>query len=93
MQSVGLPKVRIKLLKLSHAGISSHPKILFLVPLLFVVSIPTYLLNFEFFSLFAFYIHDINLSADTQSITGAYIMIMLVCRCLLTTCLPGKAAV
>ena len=48
--SVGLPKVEIKLriifLKLSHARMFSHPKILFLVPLLFVASIPTYLLNF-----------------------------------------------
>ena len=34
----------------------------------------------------------INLSAGTQNITGAYI-IMLVCRRLLTTRLPGKAAV
>ena len=31
-------------------------------------------------------IHDINLSAGAQSITGAYVM-------LLTMCLPGKAAV
>ena len=38
--------------KLSHARIFSHSKILFLVSLLFVAllnSIPTYLLNFEFF--------------------------------------------
>ena len=34
----------------------------------------------------------INLSAGAQNITGTYI-IMLVCRRLLTTCLPGKAAV
>ena len=32
--SIGLPKVGIKLLKLSHARMFSHPKILFLVPLL-----------------------------------------------------------
>ena len=35
----------------------------------------------------------INLSAGTQNITGTYIIIMLVCRLLLTMCLPGKAAV
>ena len=35
----------------------------------------------------------INLSAGTQNITGAYIIIMLVCRHLLTSRLPGKAAV
>ena len=38
--------------KLSHARMFSRPKILFLVSLLFVAllnSIPTYLLNFEFF--------------------------------------------
>ena len=41
--SIGLPKVRIKLLKLSHARMFSYPKILLLVPLLFVLnSIPTY---------------------------------------------------
>ena len=46
------PKVGIKLLKLatvSHARMFSHPKILFLVLLLFVAllnSIATYLLNF-----------------------------------------------
>ena len=33
-----------------------------------------------------------NLSAGTQNVTGAYVIIMLVCRCLLTTCLHGKAA-
>ena len=49
-QSVGLPKVGIKLLKLSHARICSHARILFLVPLLFVASIPTYFLNFKFFN-------------------------------------------
>ena len=57
-ESYGLPKVGIKLLKLSHARICSRARILFLVPLLFVASIPTYLLNFKFFnhsSLFAFY--------------------------------------
>ena len=51
----------VSLYKLSHARMFSRPKILFLVSLLFVAllnSIPTYLLNFEFFyqsSLFAFY--------------------------------------
>ena len=35
----------------------------------------------------------INLSAGAQNITGANIIIMLVCRSLLTTHLPGKAAV
>ena len=77
----------------------SRPKILFLVSLLFVAllnSIPTYLLNFEFFyysSLFTFYtcyafiIHN-NLSAGVQNVTGAYVIIMLVYRRLLTTYLP-----
>ena len=37
-----MPKVGIKLLKLSHARMFSRPKILFLVPLLFVASIATY---------------------------------------------------
>ena len=35
----------------------------------------------------------INLSAGAQNITGANVLIMLVCRRLLTTRLPGKAAV
>ena len=35
----------------------------------------------------------INLSAGTQNITGANLIIMLVCRHLLTTRLPEKAAV
>ena len=37
----------------------------------------------------------INLSAgaQAQNITGANVLIMLVCKRLLTTCLPGKAAV
>ena len=38
----------MELLKLSHARMFSRFKILFLVPLLFVASIPTYLLNFNF---------------------------------------------
>ena len=48
------------MLKLSHVRIFSHPKILFLVPLLFVAllnSIPTYLLNFYFLS-FLCYTND-----------------------------------
>ena len=35
----------------------------------------------------------INFSAGAQNITGANIIIMLVCRRLLTMHLPGKAAV
>ena len=35
----------------------------------------------------------INLSAGPQNITGANVIIMVVCRHLLTTRLPGKAAV
>ena len=35
----------------------------------------------------------INLSAGAKNITGANVLIMLVCRRLLTTRLPGKAAV
>ena len=61
-------------------------------------SIPTYLLNFEFFIilvcllLYMLSIHN-NLSAGTQNVTGAYIIIMLVYRRLLTTRLCGKAVV
>ena len=67
-----------------------------LVPLLFVTSIPTYFLNFEFFNHFSLLfihasIHN-NLSAGTQNVTGTYI-IMLVYRRLLTMRLHGKAAV
>ena len=36
---------------------------------------------------------DNNLSADPQNVTGAYVIIMLVYRRLLTRCLHGKAAV
>ena len=46
---MSLPKVGIKLLNLSHARICFHPKILFLVPLLFVASILTYLLKILIF--------------------------------------------
>ena len=35
----------------------------------------------------------INLSSSAKNITGAYVIIMLVCRHLLTMRLPGKAAV
>ena len=81
----------------------SHPKILFLVSLLFVAllnSIPTYLLNFYFFIvlacllLYMLNIHN-NLSAGTQNVTGAYayVIIMLFYRHLLTTRLHGKTAV
>ena len=54
LQCIGLPKVGIKLFKLSHARMFSYPKILFLVPLLFVAllilnSIPIYILNFKIF--------------------------------------------
>ena len=90
-----MPKVGIKLLKLSHARICSHPKILFLVPLLFVASIPTYFLNFLIILVCLLFIHasiHSNLSAGAQNITGAYV-IMLVYRRLLTTRLHGKAAV
>ena len=73
------------------------PKILFLVSLLFVAllnSIPT---TFEFLifyhsSLHMLSIHN-NLLADAQNVTGAYVIIMLVYRRLLTTRLHGKAAV
>ena len=79
----------------------SHPKILFLVSLLFVAllnSIPTYLLNFEFFIILVcclLYMLSIqnNLSAGAQNITGTYAIIMLVYRHLLITHLHGKAAV
>ena len=75
----------------------SHPKILFLVPLLFVAllnSIPTYLYHYGLFAFYSYMlsIHN-NLSAGAQNVTGAYVIIMLVYRRLLTTCLPGKAAV
>ena len=73
----------------------SRPKILFLVSLLFVAllnSIPTYLLNFVVCFLFMLSIHN-NLSAGAQNVTGAYVIIMLVYRRMLTTRLHGKAAV
>ena len=71
----------------------SHPKILFLVSLLFVAllnSIPTYLLNFLILSLVLYMpsIHN-NLSAGAQNVTGACVIIMLVYR----RYLHGKAAV
>ena len=81
----------------------SRPKILFLVSLLFVAlgllnSIPTYLLIFNFLSfqfvcfLYMLSIHN-NLSVGAQNVTGAYVIIMLVYRFLLTTRLHDKAAV
>ena len=75
----------------------SRPKILFLVSLLFVALLnpkfnpylPFKFLIFYHSSLFAFYTCQAfnNLSA------GAYVIIMLVYRRLLTTRLHGKAAV
>ena len=47
---------------------------------------------FAFYTCYTFIIHN-NLSAGTQNVTGAYIIIMLVYRRLLTTRLHGKAAV
>ena len=84
----------------------SRPKILFLVSLLFVALLnskfnpflPFKFLIFYHSSLFAFYtcyafiIHN-NLSAGAQNVTGAYVIIMLVYRRLLTMRLHGKAAV
>ena len=58
----------------------SRPKILFLVSLLFVA---LGLLNSI----------PNNLSVDAQNVTGAYVIIMLVYRRLLTTRLHDKAAV
>ena len=91
----------------------SHSKILFLVPLLFLTSIPTYFLNFKFFIILVclLFIHAKHSPTELyalshsviiinqfiltfqQNITGAYVIIMLVCRILLTMHLPGKAAV
>ena len=80
----------------------SRPKILFLVSLLFVAllnSIPTYLfefLNFFIILVCLLFIHAIsihnNLSAGAQNVTGAYVIITLVYRHLLTTRLRAKAA-
>ena len=53
-------------------------------------------LRFEFLIfLIMLFIHakHHNLSAGTQNVTGAYVIIMLVNRCLLTMRLHGKAAV
>ena len=47
---------------------------------------------FAFYTCYAFIIHN-NLSAGAQNVTGAYVMIMLVYRRLLTTRLHGKATV
>ena len=74
----------------------SRPKILFLVSLTFcsTIKLNSYLplIFFNHSSLFAFYscflfmlsIHN-NLSAGAQNVTGAYVIIMLVYRCMLTT--------
>ena len=78
----------------------SHPKILFLVSLLFVALLnpkfnPYLLFKFLIFyhsSLFTSYAFN-NLLAGAENFTGAYVIIMLVYRCLLTTRLHGKAAV
>ena len=68
-----------------------HPKILFLVPILFVASIPTYLIILVCLLFIHASIYS-NLLAGAQNVAGAYV-IMLVYRRLLTTRLHGKAAV
>ena len=51
-------------------------------------------LPFKFYFFFFYMLNIyINLSAGAQNITGTYVIIMLVYRHLLTTRLPGKAAV
>ena len=78
----------------------SRPKILFLTfcsTIEFNPYLPFNFLIFYHSSLFAFYtcqlsIHN-NLSAGAQNVTGAYVIIMLIYRRLLTTRLHGKAAV
>ena len=47
---------------------------------------------FAFYTCYTFIIHK-NLSAGTQNVTGAYVIIKLVYRRLLTTHLHGKVAV
>ena len=47
---------------------------------------------FAFYTCYAFIIHN-NVSAGARNVTGAYVIIMLVYRHLLTTRLHGKAAV
>ena len=84
--------------KLSHARMFSRPKILFLVSLLFVALLnpkfnPYLPLNFKFFIILLFIHANNNLLAGAQNVTGAYIIIILVYRHLLTRCLHGKAAV
>ena len=78
----------------------SHSKILFLVPLLFVTSIPTYFLNFNFIIILVYllFIHAKLSPTELYQcicivLLRAYVIIMLVCRRLLATCLHGKAAV
>ena len=81
----------------------SRPKILFLVSLTFcsTIKLNSYL-PFEFLICLIILVcllfihvkhHNNNLSAGTQNVTGAYVIIMLVYRRLLTTRLHGKAAV
>ena len=68
----------------------SRPKILFLVSLLFVA-----LLNPKFnpYLLFKFLIFYHSSLTGAQNVTGAYVIIMLVYRRLLTMHLHGKATV
>ena len=87
----------------SHARMFSRPKILFLVSLLFVALLnpkfnPYLLFKFLIFIILVclLFIHakqSNNLLAGAQNVTGAYVIIMLVYRRLLTTRLRGKAAV
>ena len=74
----------------------SHPKILFLVSLLFCFNpyLPFKFLFFYHSSLFAFYAGFILIFSQALKILQALtVVIMLVCRRLLTLRLPGKAAV
>ena len=76
-----------------ESSVFSHAKIiLFLVSLLFgalaIRSIPTHYLKFNYSSLFAFYIF--RSLAGTKNVTGAYLIIMLVSRCLLAKHLQAK---
>ena len=83
----------------------SCPKILFLVSLLFVALLnpkfnpylPFKFLIFYHSSLFTFLLYMLSihnsLSAGAQNFTGAYVIIMLVYRRLLTMRLYGKVAV
>ena len=66
---VGEPKVGIKLLKLSHARMFSHPKILFLVPL--TIKFNPYL-PFEFLIILIMY--NVTRSASYLS-TGHFLLV------------------